>query len=94
MAIRNHPVAPRSPWQNGQVERLIGSIRIELLDHAVVFGGAHLRRILRTYAACCNETRTHLTLGEDAPDFRRSQAAGSIVAIPLPGGLHHQYLRV
>jgi Integrase core domain len=94
MAIRDHPVAPRSPWQNGQVGPPIGSIRRECLDHVVVFGEAHLRQILKTYAAYYDEVRTHLSLGKDAPDFRRSQAAGSVVTIPILGGLHHQYLRV
>jgi transposase InsO family protein len=51
MGIRDHPIAPRSPWQNAYVERLIGSIRRECLDHMIVFGEAHLRRILRGYAA-------------------------------------------
>jgi transposase InsO family protein len=52
MGIRDHPIAPpRSPWQNAFVERLIGSIRRECLDHMIVFGEAHLRRILRGYAA-------------------------------------------
>ena len=60
--IRDHPIAPRSPWQNGHAERLIGSIRRECLDHVVVFGEAHLHRILATYAAYYNECRTHLAL--------------------------------
>jgi hypothetical protein len=94
MGIRDRPVAARSPWQNGHVERLIGSIRRECLDHVVALGEAHLRQILKSYATYCNEIRTHLSLGKDAPDFRRSQAAGSVVAIPILGGLHHQYLRV
>jgi transposase InsO family protein len=94
MGIRDHPVAPRSPWQNGHVERLIGSLRRECLDHVVVFGESHLRRILKDYAAYYNEVRTHLSLGKDAPDFRRPQAAGSIVALRVLGGLHHQYVRV
>ena len=73
MGIRDHPVAARSPWQNGHVERLIGSIRRECLDHLVVFGEAHLRRILKTYATYYNEVRTHLSLDKDAPNSRRSQ---------------------
>jgi transposase InsO family protein len=77
MGIRDHPITARSPWQNGHVERLIGSIRRECLDHVVVFGESHLRRILKDYAAYYNEVRTHLSLGKDAPDFRRSQAAGT-----------------
>jgi transposase InsO family protein len=93
-AIRDHPVAARSPWRNGHVERLIGSIRRECLDHMIVFGEAHLRRILKTYAAYYNEVRTHLSLGKDAPNFRRSETVGSVVAIPILGGLHHWYARV
>jgi transposase InsO family protein len=94
MGIRDHPVAARSPWQNGHVERLIGSVRRECLDHLVVAGEAHLRRTLKTYVAYYNEVRTHLTLDKDAPDGRRSEAVGAIVAIPILGGLHHQYVRV
>ncbi|HTY53922.1 MAG TPA: integrase core domain-containing protein [Candidatus Binataceae bacterium] len=60
MGIRDRPSSARSPWQNGHVERLIGSIRRECIDHTVVFGEAHLRRILRSYAAYYNEVRTHL----------------------------------
>ena len=93
MGIRDHPVAARSPWQNGHVERLIGSIRRESLDHLAVFGEAHLRRILKTYAAYYNTLRTHLSLAKDAPEFRRRHKRGRIAAIPLLGGLHHQYLR-
>ena len=63
MSIRDHPTAPRSPWQNGHAERLIGSIRRECLDHIVVLGEAHLRRILAAYAAYYNGIRTHLVLG-------------------------------
>jgi Integrase core domain len=73
MGIRDHPVAARSPWQNGHVERLIGSVRRECLDHLVVAGEAHLRRTLKTYVAYYNEVRTHLTLDRDAPDGRRSE---------------------
>ena len=60
MGIRDHPIAPSSPWQNGHAERLIGSIRRECLDHIVVFGEAHLCRILAGYAGYYNELRTHL----------------------------------
>ena len=94
MGIRDHPVAARSPWQNGHVERLIGSIRRECLDHLVVSGEGHLRRVLKTYAAYYNQVRTHLALSKDAPAFRRSYRIGSIVALPILGGLHHQYVRV
>jgi transposase InsO family protein len=94
MEIRDHPTAPRSPWQNGHVERLIGSIRRELLDHRVVFGEAHLRDVLKVYASYCNKVRPHLSLDKDAPDFRSTQKIGRIVAIPILGGLHHQYVRL
>src|SRR3981189_3290645 len=67
MGIRDHPTAARSPWQNGHAERLIGSIRRECLDQIVVFGEAHLRRILAAYTGYFNELRTHLSLGKDAP---------------------------
>jgi len=70
MGIRDRPTAPRSPWQNGYVERLIGSIRRECLDHLVVFGEAHLRRIVTGYVSYYNEARTHLALNKDAPIHR------------------------
>ena len=83
-----------SLWQNGHVERLIGSIRRESLDHLIVFGDAHLRGVLKAYASYYNEVRTHLSLDKDAPEFRRAQKFGCIAAIPILGGLHHQYVRV
>ena len=67
MGIRDHPTAVRSPWQNGHAEPLIGSIRRECLDHIVVFGEAHLRRVLATYTSYYNELRTHLSLSKDSP---------------------------
>jgi transposase InsO family protein len=94
MGIRDHPIAPRSPWQNGNVERLIGSTRRECVDHLIVFGEAHLRRSLESYARYYNEIRTHLSLSKDAPHFRRIQSRGSIVSLPLLHGLHHQYVRI
>jgi hypothetical protein len=94
MGIRNHPIAPRSPWQNGYVERLIGSIRRECLDHVVVFGEQHLRRILKSYATYYNEVRTHLSLTKDAPIPRPTQGIGRVVSLPILGGLHHHYVRV
>jgi transposase InsO family protein len=69
MGIRDHPTAPRSRWQNGHAERLIGSIRRECLDHVVVFGEAHPRRIVKAYASYYNEVRTHLALHKDAPEL-------------------------
>ena len=92
--IRDHPTAPRSPWQNGHVERLIGSIRRECLDHLVVFDEAQLRRVLKNYASYYNEVRPHLSLDKNAPDFRCPQKLGRIASIAFLGGLHHQYVRV
>jgi transposase InsO family protein len=94
MGIRDHPIAPRSPWQNGHAERLIGSIRRECLDHIVVFGEAHLRRILRAYSDYYNDIRTHLALAKDAPTLRYVQWFGQIAARPVLGGLHHEYCRI
>ena len=94
MGIRDRPVAPRSPWQNGYAERLIGSIRRECLHHMIVFGEAHLRRILKSYAAYYNELRTHLSLAKDSPVGRPTQQFGEIAAISILGGLHHHYVRI
>ena len=94
MSIRDKPTAPVSPWQNGFTERLIGSIRRECLDHIVVFGDAHLRRILRCYARYYNDVRTHRSLDKDAPVSRPVQRTGSIKSLPILGGLHHHYARV
>jgi transposase InsO family protein len=94
MGIRDHPISPRSPWQNGHVERLIGSIRRECLDHTIVFGEAHLRRILTAYASYYNQVRTHLSLDKDAPDHRRAQPVGNVTGLPVLGGLHHHYVRI
>jgi transposase InsO family protein len=94
MGIRDRPTAPRSSWQNGHVERLIGSIRRESLDHLVVFGEAHLRDVLKAYASYYNKVRPHLSLDKDAPDFRRMQKIGRIAAIPILGGLHQKYVRL
>ena len=94
MGIRDHPMAPRSPWQNGHAERLIGSIRRECLDHLVIFGEVHLRQILKAYADYYNNVRPHLSLGKDAPLVRPIQRFGNIAARPILGGLHHQYCRM
>ena len=94
MGIRDKPIVPASPWQNGVAERLIGSIRRECLDHIIVFGEAHLRRILRSYARYHNDVRTHRSLDKDAPVSRPVQRTGSIKSFPILGGLHHLYARV
>ena len=94
MGIRDRPITPGSPWQNGIAERLIGTLRRECLDQLVVFGEAHLRRVLSVYAAYYNQSvRTHC-LQKDAPLRRAIQRIGSVVAIPILGGLHHQYVRI
>lgn len=94
MGIRDRPTSPRSPWQNGHVERVIGSIRRECLDHFIVFNAAHLRRIMRSYADYYNHSRTHLSLSKDAPKSRPIQKFGTIDRIPKVGGLHHHYCRI
>jgi transposase InsO family protein len=94
MGIRDKPIAPASPWQNGFAERLIGSIRRECLDHIIVSGEGHLRRNLISYAAYYNSVRTHRSLHKDAPIFRPIQQIGIIRSHPILGGLHHHYVRV
>jgi transposase InsO family protein len=94
MGIRDRPISPGSPWQNGYAERLIGTVRRECLDHLLIFGESHLRRILSSYAAYYNEVRTHLALGKDAPLGRAVQRSGTIVAVPILSGLHHHYVRI
>jgi transposase InsO family protein len=88
--------APRSPWQNAYVERVIGSIRRECLDHVIVMNAAGLHRVLRVYIAYYMRSRTHLALGKDTPEPRpvTPPSTGRIVAIPEVGGLHHRYDRI
>jgi transposase InsO family protein len=93
MGIWDKPTASASPWQNGFVERLIGSIRRECVDHVIVLGEAHLRRILRSYARYYNNFRTHRSLNKDAPVSRPVQRIGSIKSQAILGGLHHHYVR-
>jgi transposase InsO family protein len=88
MGTRDRPIAPRSPWQNGYAERLIGSLRRECFDHVIVFGERHLRHILLLYIDYYNRARTHLSLNKDAPVPREIQAIGAIHANPILGGLH------
>ena len=87
--------APRSPWQNPYVERWIGSLRRDCLDHHIVLGEQHLLRILRSYVDYYHFDRTHLALQKDAPDPRAAQpqSIGRVVALPRVGGLHHRYDR-
>ena len=92
MGIRDKPIALASPWQNSFAERLIGSIRRECVDHIVVLGEAHLRRVLRTYDRYYNNIRTHRSLDKEAPVPRPLQPTGSIKSVL--GGVHHHYVRI
>jgi transposase InsO family protein len=96
MGITEVITAPRSPWQNAYVERVIGSIRRECLDHVVIFNERHLRRVLSSYIEYYHRTRTHLALDKDCPDPRPIQPRriGRVLAIPQVGGLHHRYERL
>ena len=95
MGIKEVVTTPRSPWQNAYVERLIGSIRHECLDHIIIFNEHHLRRALSSYFQYHHQTRTHLSLDKDCPETRpiHPPTAGKIIAFPEVGGLHHRYER-
>jgi putative transposase len=93
LGVKEVITAPRSPWQNAFVERLIGSIRRECLDHVVVLNPRHLRHLLKSYLGYYHRTRTHLALAKDAPETRAIMRQGDIIAIPQLGGLHHRYER-
>jgi transposase InsO family protein len=93
MGIRDNPTAPASPWQNGFVERLIGSIRRECVDHIIVLGEVPLRQMLKSYARYYNDIRTHRSLDKDVPVTRQIQQIGSIKSHAILGGLHHHYAR-
>ena len=96
MNIQDVRTAPRSPWQSAYVERVIGSIRRECLDHVMVVNAAGLRRMLTAYVTYYMRSRTHPGLGKDTPRPRpvTPPSAGRIVAIPEVGGLHHRYDRI
>jgi transposase InsO family protein len=93
MGIRDRPITPASPWQNAFAERLIGSIRRECVDHVIVLGETHLRRVLKSYAGYYNNLRTHRSLNKDAPVSRPAQRIGDIKSHAILGGLHHHYAR-
>jgi transposase InsO family protein len=95
MGIEQVLTAPRSPWQNPYCERAIGTLRRECLDHVIVLGEQHLRRILRHYLEYVHGSRTHLALDKDAPEPRERESVdrGKVVALPMVGGLHHRYTR-
>jgi transposase InsO family protein len=93
MNIKEVLSAPRSPWQRAYVERVIGSIRRECLDHVIILNEVGLRRVLASYIRYYHQSRLHLSLDKDSPDPRPVQTEGTIVAIPEVGGLHHRYER-
>jgi putative transposase len=93
MNIKEVLSAPTSPWQRAYVERVIGSIRRECLDHTIVFHEESLRHTLREYFRYYHTGRLHLSLDKDSPDTRPVQCVGKVIAIPQVGGLHHRYER-
>jgi len=95
LGIQEVKIAPRAPWQNPYVERLIGTLRRECLDHVVVLNHTHLRRVPDAYLAYYHRARTHLSLDTDTPEPRPVERSdrGRIVETPMVGGLHHRYTR-
>jgi len=96
LGIEEVITARRSPWQNPFVERVIGSIRRDCLDHVIVLNERHLCRILREYRSYYRNCRTHLALKKDPPEPRRVEPPvfGKAVPFPKVGGLHHRYARM
>ncbi|MFH1842822.1 MAG: integrase core domain-containing protein, partial [bacterium] len=88
-------ISPHSPWQNPYVERVIGSIRRDCLDHVIIFDERHLRRVLREYLDYCHRSRTHLGLEKDCPEPSAVEPpeSGPVVSQPVLGGLPHRYYR-
>jgi putative transposase len=95
MGIKEVVTAARSPWQNAYVERIVGSVRRECLDHVIIFDEHHLRGVLSSYFHYYHKTRTHLSLAKDCPESRpiHPPTAGKIIPFPEVGGLHHRYER-
>jgi transposase InsO family protein len=95
MGIEQVLTAPRSPWQNPYCARVIGTLRRECLDHVIVLGEHHLRRILLGYLEYYHRSQTHLALDKDAPESRERESThgGKVIALPRVGGLHHRYTR-
>ena len=96
MRIDEVLIAPRSPWKNAYVERVIGTLRRELLDHVIVVREQHLRRLLHRYLDdYYHPCRTHLSLGKDSPAGREVEQPemGDVIELPIVGGLHHRYTR-
>jgi len=96
LGIKEVVIAPRSPWQNPYVERLIGTVRRECLDHFIVLNEAHLPRILDEFFDCYHHARTHRSLDANSPQPRPIELPeqGRVIATPQVGGLHHRYRRV
>lgn len=96
MGIEQILSAPRSPWQNPFVERLIGTLRRDCLDHVIALNARHLRRVIAGYLDYYHDWRTHLSLAMDAPNPRivHPPERGRVVAFPELGGLHHHYERL
>ena len=95
LGIQEVLTAPRSPWQNPYVERLIGSIRRECIDHIIIFNALHLKRTLRAYFSYYHKARTHLALDKQCPEPRSIELPEqeTVIAFPHVGGLHHEYRR-
>ena len=96
MGIKEVKTAPRSPWQTPYVERLIGTLRRDCIDHVIVLNERHLRRLLQCYLTYYHSSRTHLSLEKDSPEPRKVEPPdhGKIVEFPMVGGLHHRYRRL
>ncbi len=96
MGVKEVVTAPRSPWPNPYVERMIGSVSRECLNHVIVLNERHLKRILVSYLDYYHRSRTHLSLGKDTPEGRSVEPGGSgkFVSFPQVGGLHHRYERL
>jgi putative transposase len=95
LGVHEKVIAPRSPWQNPYVERLIGSLRRECLDHVIVFNERHLHAVIRAYLHYYHHHRTHRALARDCPITRPVEGVdqGKIIEVSLVGGLHHRYTR-
>lgn len=95
MGIEEVLTAPRSPWQNPYVERLVGSVRRDCLDHVIAVNEQHVRRVLNRYFEYYGQSRTHLSLDKDSPEHRQVEPPelGDLVELPQVGGLHHRYAR-
>jgi transposase InsO family protein len=95
LGIEEVLTAPHSPWQNPSCERLVGTLRRELLDHVIVLNEEHLRRLLSSYPNYYHHSRPHMGLGHNAPEPRTVEPPerGRVVAEPMVGGLHHRYRR-